>query len=535
MKHFNGLYMKRAITVYILFTIMFIICGVRVLSIQNNSAVNKVAEMQFSRSITLAESRGYIYDRNFEPLVNEEKTSKRIVLSKGSDYISINNNILEEIKSGIFIALSENDTTDGNFEEFIDIKRYSENFLCRHIIGYTDAAGNGVSGIEKAFDKILKDASGELKINYKSDARGDLLIGDGIDIVNNNYNSVAGVVLTIDKNFQKISEDAINNSDIICGSVVVMDVNTFEILALVSSPVYSYDNLDLSLDDNNLPFLNRALCAYPAGSVIKPFVAVSALEKGINSNICFECNGYLDISGNNFRCYNFNKHGNVDLNKAIEKSCNTFFINLGLKTGAEKISDTLSNFGFGKEIKLCSTIISSSGNLPKNETIESDAQLANICFGQGELLVTPIQLAAAYSVLANGGSYKEPAILKALIDEKGYSYAEYRSEVDYKVTNNEICQIINNALYNNMLNGTGVNGASDAIYSAGKTATAQTGRYDDNGNEQLVTWFAGFFPFENPKYAVVILNEKGSTASIDCAPVFKYIIENINSFENKVG
>ena len=81
-----------------------------------------------------------------------------------------------------------------------------------------------------------------------------------------------------------------------------------------------------------------------------------------------------------------------------------------------------------------------------------------------------------------------------------------------------------------MINGTGVNGSAYNTSSAGKTATAQTGQYDENGNEILCTWFAGFFPYEKPLYAVAVLNENGSTASSDCAPVFKSIAEGITVY-----
>ena len=142
-------------------------------------------------------------------------------------------------------------------------------------------------------------------------------------------------------------------------------------------------------------------------------------------------------------------------------------------------------------------------------------------------MITPVQLAAAYSVLANKGIYKEPSLMKELIDENKEAYAVYKSEITYRAVSESTCEIINSALYNNMLNGTGMNGASDIVTSAGKTATAQTGRYDSDGNEILCTWFAGFFPYETPEYAVVIMNENGSTASVDCAPVFKNIIEAV--------
>ena len=122
-------------------------------------------------------------------------------------------------------------------------------------------------------------------------------------------------------------------------------------------------------------------------------------------------------------------------------------------------------------------------------------------------------------------------MLKELIDDKGEVYGYYKSETEYNAISLKTCETVNTALYNNMLNGTGVNGNSSLTASAGKTATAQTGRYDENGKEILCTWFAGFFPYEEPLYSVVIFNENGSTASSDCAPVFKAVMEGIIKYQ----
>lgn len=530
------IYLRRVFFVFLCFCLLNGICAIKILKIQNSS-ISDVADMQFSKTVVLGETRGYIYDRNLSPLVNCEKNSKYVVLVNPGNKSIIENVLSEdggELNNGLCVSLDgeNNFTEDDYIKKYYSIERYSDNDLCTHITGYINSDGVGVCGIEKAFDKILDDAKGKLSVSFEANGYGAALAGKGLDIQKDNYDSPAGVVLTIDKNIQEITEKAMLESDIECGAAVVINVNTFEIEAICSIPAYKQTDIAASLRNPDLPFVNRAFSAYPVGSVFKPFIAVSAFENGCSFSETYECNGYITVGGNTFRCYNRNIHGELDINMAIEKSCNCFFIETGLKTGAEKIIETAENFGFGKSITFCSTLQSSSGNLSNALSITSQAQLANLCFGQGDLLATPVQLAAAYAVLANGGEYKEPTLLKELVDDNGEVYAYYKSETAYRAAAQDVCDMINTCLYNNMLNGTGMNGAPVNTTSAGKTATAQTGKYDDNGNELLCTWFSGFFPYENPVYAVAVMNEKGSTASSDCAPVFKDIAEGITEYLN---
>ncbi len=525
---------RRVKTVYSLMILLFGILVFRIYSLQN-SDYSTVADTQFSREITLAESRGYIYDINMQPLVNEVAEKQYIIMSDESTKHLISTSINNEIKKGLFIKLDDYEgIAESEFVKgFNKITRYSKDLLCTHIIGYTNSSGRGVAGIEKSFDKILSDGSGRLSVVFNADASDNALKGDGIELKNYNYNSKAGVRLTIDKEIQKIAEEALDESGIECGAVVILDVSSSEIRAMASVPCYDVDNIEGSLSDKKLPFLNRVLSSYPVGSVFKPFVAAAALANGAKLSRTYNCNGSINIGSNVFSCYNNNEHGDVDLNLAIEKSCNTFFINMGIDTGAAEICESASLFGFGKRINLCSTISSEAGKLPSSEEIKSESDLANICFGQGTLLATPLQIAAAYNVFANNGIYNEPYLLKELIDNSGNAYAYYKSEDTHYVTDKNITETINNCLYNNMINGTGVNGKPDNTTSAGKTATAQTGRYNDSNEEILCTWFAGFFPFEAPLYTVVVFNEDGRSASTDCAPVFKEIAEKITEIKNQ--
>lgn len=469
------------------------------------------------RRVTLGESRGKIYDINTVPFFPcaEERVSVGLSSVNGSGGFAV-------IEGG------GKESSDGVYSETVTVyNQIGINPSCRHIIGYLDSSGHGVCGIEKAFDRVLSDASGSLSAEYTVNALGQAIPGAGVKIIDDNYMSPAGIVLTVDLRIQRIVEEALAASDIECGACVVLQPSTGEIRAAVSVPEYDISSLASALNDENKPFLNRVLCAYPVGSVFKPFVAAAAAKDGADLNGEYNCTGSIKVGDVTYHCYNHRNHGKITLTGATENSCNCYFIEKGLNTSPETLIEVCSDFGFGKSVRLFSGAESSSGNLPEYDAKTQKGKIANLSFGQGELLATPLQVAAAYGTLANKGTYKEPYILKYLIDNDGKKYAEYRSESVNTATSEEICGTINEALYMNMKNGTGRSGSPSVCGSAGKTATAQTGEFDGNGQERLCTWFAGFFPFEDPKYVAVVFNEKGSTASVDCAPVFKEIAEKI--------
>ena len=524
---------RRAVLVFAIICLAFAGLTVRLARIMTGSLAQTAAEQNTGRSI-LGQTRGYIYDRNGRPLVNTGRKQAATVLCcaetlETAKTLLAGEDGLRDLKPGSVITrATDTDVPEGPCARTVRLVTRTGEGLCRHILGYTDGDGKGVCGLEAAFDGVLSDAAGTLYAEVTLDAQGRALAGDGITLRSDNYDSPAGLTLTVDRDVQRIVETALARSSIVCGAVVVQDCNTGELLAIASVPAYDPADLTPSLTDGDLPFLNRAVSAYPVGSVFKPFIAAAALNGGRNLNDVYNCQGHMLVGTREFRCFNGNVHGDETLNEAIANSCNCYFIEQGLAVGAEAVINTCAAFGFGRRCELFPGDGSQKGNLPASEDIQSDAQLANLCFGQGELLVSPVQMAAAYSALANGGTYYEPYILKELIDENSRVYGYFKPETEpYRVIEATDCRIIGRCLYNNMSGGTGAGGRPANTTAAGKTATAQTGRYDESGVEQLCTWFAGYFPYTQPRYTVVVFNEKGRSAAVDCAPVFKEIAEGI--------
>ena len=527
------IWQRRAVAVFAVVCAAFAGLTVRLANLMTGTLADTAASQDTGR-IVLGETRGYLYDRDGLPLVNTGRTRAAAVLCCDATLAAVNALLggtgdPEQIRAGsVLVRTTETEVPESACAKNVTLVTREGEGLCRHLLGYTDSDGRGVCGLEAAFDGVLTQASGTLYAEVTRDAGGRALAGDGIRIRSDNYDSPAGVKLTIDSRIQRIAEQALAGSAITRGAAVVMDCRTGELLAAASVPVYDPANLRPSLTDEALPFLNRALCAYPAGSVFKPFIAAAALEAGMNLNDIYDCKGVTTAGGREFRCYNGNVHRGETLSEAVANSCNCYFIRLGLAVGAEQVINTCAAFGFGRECGLFPGDGSQRGWLPQSEDIQSDAQLANLCFGQGELLVTPVQLAAAYSALADGGVYHAPCVLKELIGDDGEAYGFFKPETEpYRALQEEHCRAIGRCLYRNMIDGTGAGGRPANTTAAGKTATAQTGRYLADGNEQLCTWFAGYFPYTEPRYTVVVFNEYGRSAAVDCAPVFKGIAEEI--------
>ena len=483
------------------------------------------------KRIEIDVSRGYIYDRNMVPLVNAEtRNIAAVLLNAQTRALFPGLGQLGSASSACVTYETDTPVQETLFSANVSaVVRYPERLLCTHVIGYTDASGRGVCGIEKSYDKLLNAAAGRIGVTYTANVYGQPIAGEGLQVVDEGYNDPSGVVLTIDSRIQRAAEDALADAGIERGAAVVLDAATGEILAMASVPAYDVRDLSASLKDERLPFLNRALAAYPVGSVFKPFVAAAALENGVALPAAYVCTGSVSVGGEVFRCYRASAHGELDIAGAICRSCNCYFVELGRQTGARALIAFAEKCGFGQETPLTGDISGAAGHLP-DAARAGAGELANLSFGQGELTATPLQLAAAYNVLASGGIYRAPTLLKALVDENRTAYARYQNEAMYRAMKKTTCDAVNACLMRNMLEGTGKKGASDRFFAAGKTATAQTGDYDASGRERLCTWFCGFFPYGEPRYTLVVFNENGESASEDCAPVFRRIAEEICSF-----
>ena len=491
-----------------------------------------------SKSVVVSTSRGMIYDRNMKKLVNSDVINTTACLPTQITLNTLKNSLSEENmnilyenskagKISIFETTEAFDTA--HVKSVVTSNRYSENQSCIHLIGHLDETGKGAMGLEKAYDSYLSKINGELKAVWSTDAVGHILLGDGIHFESNGYLSPAGIQLTIDLDIQKIAENALEKHNITKGAVVVLDSYTNEILAMASVPEFNPDDISGDIDNSDSPFINRGITPYSVGSVFKPIISACALENGVNIN--YTCNGIITINSTTFRCSNSNAHGNINMTEATEESCNCYFIQLGQTLSAEKLINLCNDFGFGKDLNLADNFNIKSGNLPTAEQISSPEAMANLSFGQGDLLASPLQLAVAYSCFANGGYYRPPTLMKGIIDENGNTVQMVRLPDSYRILNKSTVTEIDKMLFSVVTNGNGKNAYTQLTENHGKTATAQTGWYED-GREINHTWFCGYFESEKTTYTVVVFKDDGKSGSTDCAPAFKTISEEIHKINS---
>lgn len=520
---------KRVIFIYTLFVCCFAFLLARVVWL-NFSVYSEAGKERSTRTLTVGERRGKIYDRNYKSLVeSEEKLLSVVVPSAGSLDFMKKHFTDEEIKDKIhkgfpFIVETEEKVNTEFIRTFSVPLRYSENQTAVHIIGYTDKDKKGVSGIEKAFDSYLTEHSGKLTVTFDCDRTGRILAGMDKRINDINFTSKAGVVLSIDKDIQKITETALKESGIKSGTAIVMKVHSGEILALASYPTYNPQKVAKALNEENSPLLNKALYAYSPGSVFKPLVAAAALEYGISPDFSYECTGEITVGDRKFSCYNHNAHGKINMTEALEESCNTYFVNLIMHTDTELLISLCEKLGITQSVNLASTIASQKGVLPKRASLSLKGVLANLSFGQGELLITPIKMAEIYHTLSTG-NYLPSKLIMGFTNYMGLMTPE-KDTLPIKLLSDNTVTEIRRMLESVVKNGKADKAYSDLVSLSGKTGTAQSGVYE-NEKEILRTWFAGFFPSGNPNYIVIVMNENGSGGNADCAPVFRKICEGI--------
>ena len=483
-----------------------------------------VTTRQSTRTITIGEKRGEIFDRNFSPIVSENRKLIAAVTPSAGSYEYLKGKadetyLREKIENASpFIIETDEEINNELIRTFSVPERYSVDQLAAHLIGYTDSSGKvGVSGIEKAYNNYLSQNSGKLTVSFQVDAVGRVLAGMDKYIDDENFTSMAGVVLTIDKEVQKITETALKNSRVKSGSAIVMKVHTGEILAMASVPKFDPNNLAESLTADDSPFVNKALMSYSVGSIFKPVVAACALENGISPDSEYECKGEITIGDKVFRCYDNKSHGKINMTEALEVSCNCYFIELISKVDIDHLLKICSVMGLGNKQTLAPSLSGSDGALPTRERLDTKGALANFAFGQGDLLATPLQITSVYHTLATGNAL-EPKVVMGLTNYMGLMTKNPDSPQRKVLTDETVINL------RQMLSAVGK--SYNLENSAGKTGTAQSGIYKD-GKEILRTWFAGYFPANNPEYIVVVLNENGNSGTTDCVPVFKAITEGI--------
>jgi penicillin-binding protein 2 len=368
------------------------------------------------------------------------------------------------------------------------------------------------------------------------------------------------VTLTLDLEIQRAAEQAlvtagnVNGPDV-RGAAVVMDVRTGDILALASAPAYDpnifighvpqevYAHL---IDPKLRPLLNRCFYgSYQPGSTFKIVTGLAAMDANVlDPDRVYASPGYFTLGRRIIR--DTAAAGNYNFKEAFKHSSNTYFIDYGLRAGVQRLLEWGNQFGLGDRTGLLGAKQEVSGYFPevgqrfkKDGALWMEGDTANLCIGQGEIAVTPLQLAVMISAVANGGKVFRPRVV-ARIDggdteaaPKIFPPAEIVNEVRINPRN---LQVVHEAMLADVAEkgGSGVEAFVPGFNICGKTGTAQVKRPQSmGGGMDHITWFASYAPFEAPRYAVIVMIESGSSGGGTCAPKAGYIYKKIQQIEQR--
>ena len=396
-------------------------------------------------------------------------------------------------------------------------RRYAAVPLCQHLLGYLDGTDHGAAGLEKALDAVLSGTGENSSLVCAVTAQGTLRTGETARLLQADSGAL-GVQLTISRPVQRAVE-AVAASTMTSGCILVLDTATAAVRASVSVPCYDPENLADSLQAENSPFLNRALQSYAVGSVFKPVLAAAALEQGILPE--YECTGAMVVDGQIFRCAGGVPHGTVDMTAALEKSCNGYFIRLGQQLGAETLLQMSRQLGFGQEVPVAGALHADAGKLPSAGELAQSGQLANFSFGQGGLLASPVQIAAIMNTIASGGVYRTPFFVCGSVDETdGTPLETLAHPQSRRVMSAENAALLRKMLQQVVEEGTAQDAAWLEEGAGGKTGTAQTGQFTPDGTERKNLWFAGFYPAQQPRYTIVVLQDGQVSTEHSSAAIF---------------
>lgn len=527
---------KRVVICYALAVIMLFICVLRVFAIINDPKYFEATWSTSSRTVTLNYSRGSIFDTNNQRLTNGKNVTYAVIFGQPETIAVLYKyftgpqieSITEEIRSQGFAlrTVSEKIEAKGIYC-FSAFSHADDSLLAKHIIGYTDSQGFGVCGIEAAFDGQL---SGKEKntITFTLDGHGNVLSGEEPRISYDYEKENSGVRLTLDADIQQIVEQEAMVIDV--GAVIVSEVKTGKIRALVSRPDYRLTDISSALAREDQPLLNRALCTYNIGSVFKPFVAAAGYEAGVTATV--NCVGYTDVDGLTFTCHNLGGHGETDTTSALKYSCNSYFYSYIQSVTAERVAALARRAGFEGNVYLAKGIVGRAGSLGNIETTAlSKRALCNFSIGQGELMLSPLAITNLYVAIANSGCYRPPSLVEGLT-KNGKFIRKESLPAEIRVMSPATADRLRSDLAGVLTEGgTGEKAMPTLTTAAGKTGTAQTGVIK-NGKKVTNSWFCGFFPLEAPKYAVTVLAEN---ASGGVGGVFASIADEITKQEQNNG
>lgn len=566
----------------ILYGVILLVCAIYVgrlvqLQIIEGEEYRSKSEMQAIKQIVREPVRGAIYDRNGTLIVHNTPSQAvtitpaefdvrtlpflATVLAMDEDELrtkidryrktspTIPVKIFRDADAKIIAAIEENRNELPGVAILSESKRvYDFKGDSPHLFGYTKEIAEqqllqlgdyyrpgdaiGYTGIEAGYENFMRGRKG---IEFAAVN----VLGQRVSSFNNGKSDVSpedgfSLKLGIDSRLQDFIDSLINRR----GAAVVIEPKSGEILALVSKPDYDlrkfsgrtpkaiYDSI---ANDPETPMFNRATqTSYPPGSTWKMLMALAGLQEGIiDENSTLPCNGVFQFGNKSFKCHG-GSHGAINVRHAIQVSCNSFFYQLSLKLGVKRFEQYGKMFGFGARTS-ADVIDEGSGNLPSAQYMNrrygkngwGDGVLVNWGIGQGEVGVTPLQMASYAAALANRGVWNQPHIVRSLIDKRSGSEQALGYASNQIPIKPEYFDIVHDGMEAAVgRGGTGLNAAVDGVIVCGKTGTAQNSQNKDHA------WFICFAPRVNPQIAICVMIENaGATGGTIAAPIAQKIME----------
>ena len=546
----------------------------------------------------LAPARGQILDRTGAPLALNQQNFRVIMLpeqvedvdqllDKIGKYIDINEADRKRIARDMrmtdnlnAIVVKDNLTRDqmdiiavhsvempGTDIDVGEVRTYPYGVVTSHLLGYVGTVSEndmknadddddsdvlaipgfriGKNGIEKQYDAELRGEAGDVQMEVN--AHGAVVR----ELTRNDSEPGHDLSLSIDIGLQQYVQQRLLHEP--GASVVVLDVDTGAVRALVSQPGFdpnlftygiSQDQWDALNQDEHSPLMNKAITGvYAPGSVVKPVVAMAGLESGdLDPSDRVFCPGFYELGDYKFHCWKHGGHGHVNMKEAIAGSCDTYFYDLGHRVGIDRIQAMMKRFGMGQKLGVdlpherAGFVPSRTWKFASRHQSWQQGETLIAAIGQGYILTSPLQLAVMAARIANGGKAVVPHLVQA-IGGKAVETAKVGT-MGLEARNIELVQAAMSAVVNETIGTAYSSRISDSgMEMAGKTGTAQVRRISESEREEGVTandalpWkerdhalFAGFAPVGAPKFAISVVLEHGGSGGHAAAPIGRDIM-----------
>lgn len=397
------------------------------------------------------------------------------------------------------------------YSEMVDseteLRFYPSGPLFSHVVGY---ASNGKMGIEKYANMNLIQSNDSVDKRVTNNIKQEKNKGDT-------------VVSTLNYRLQEVAFKSLGAYK---GAIIVTDVETGAILAMVSKPDFDPNLIEqdweaLLLDEDSSVLVNRVTQGmYPPGSTFKIIDALAYYQQFPDEaeSYKYQCNGKFSYEDRKITCYHGTKHGSVDLRTSFAKSCNSSFANIGLILDRKQFAKTLDRLLFGKTLP--GNLVHNQSSVFINENSD-DTEVVQASIGQGKSSVSPYHMNLITSSIANDGILMKPYLIDEIRNSSGKTVKKYEPEKEMQMLSNAEAEILKELMTEVVENGTGHRLQEAEYSSAGKTGSAEFGTNPADSH----AWFTGFAPAEDAKVAVTIIIEGAGTGGDYAVPVAKRLFD----------